>query len=134
MQGRILLLLAGVMLCWLGLSISSPASAPSDMPGLPSAPAGANEDGGPNAPPPPDGNYPLTLAVEVLERGGGHPVHAHLLTMLLVVTVAFFGARVLWLLTTDACRQGAIRSWSIEDRPWLAVGPEAPSFLGVFRL
>lgn len=132
MQGLILLL-AGVMLCYPGSLISLPASAASDVPGVPSAPAGADEDGGPN-PPAPDGSYPLTSAEELRETDS-HPVNAYLLTMLLLVAVASFGTSVLWLLTTNARRRrGAICSWGVEDGPWFAGAHEGMSFLGVFRL
>jgi hypothetical protein len=125
--------LAGfIVLCCLGFLISLPSSAASDVPSsVPSS--SAHEDGGPNAPAP-DGNYPLMLAEEV-QQTERHPVNASLLTMLLVVTVASFGASVLLFLATNARRQGAICSWSVaEDRPWMAAAHEGPSFLGVFRL
>jgi hypothetical protein len=119
------------VLCCLGLLISLPASAASDdVPSsVPSASASANEDGGPNAPAP-DGNYPLTLAEEPqpTER---HPVNASLLTML--VLSLSFGVSVLWMATNDR-RRAASCLWGVEDRPWLAVAYEGPSFLGVFRL
>lgn len=132
MQGRILLL-AGVVLCCLGFSISLPAIAASDVvPNVSSAPASANEDGGPNAPAP-DENYPITLPEEVWE-GVGHPVNAHLLTMIVLV-LASAGVSVLWLLTMKARMLGATCSWGVvEDGRWLTTASEGPSFLGVFRL
>jgi hypothetical protein len=45
-----------------------------------------------------------------------------------------FGASVLMMLLTNARREDAICSWSGDDRGWLAVAHEDPSFLGVFRL
>ena len=120
------------MLCCVWFLISLPSSAASDdvLSSVPSA--SANEDGGPNAPTP-DGNYPLTLAEEV-QQTERHPVNASLLTMLLVVTVASFAASVLLFLATNARRQGAIRSWVLEDRTWPNTGDERLSFLGLFRL
>jgi hypothetical protein len=130
MRGLVLLLLAGVMLCCLGILLSLPASAPE----LPSAFAGAGAaqevDGGANAPPP-DGSYPITPVEEVRETDR-HPVNASLLTML-VLTLSF-GASVIWMATNER-RRAASCSWGVvDDRPWLAVAYEGPSFLGVFRL
>ena len=129
MRGLILLLLAGVMLCWLGFFLSLPATAPE----LPSAFAGADAaqvDGGANAPPP-DGSYPITPVEEVRETDR-HPVNASLLTML-VLTLSF-GASVLWMLVNECRRRAASCLWGVQDRRWLAVAHEGPSFLGVFRL
>jgi hypothetical protein len=84
-----------------------------------------------NAPAPlPDRSYPLRLAEETQETDR-RPVNAYLLTML--VLACSFGASVLMMLLTDARRQGAICSWIGDDRGWLAVAHEDPSFLGVFR-
>jgi hypothetical protein len=58
--------------------------------------------------------------------------NASLLTML--VLCFSFGASVLRMLLTNARRRGAICSWSGDDRRWLSVAYEDPSFLGVFRL
>ena len=132
MRGLVLLL-AGVMLCCFGILLSLPATALD----LPSAFAGADAaqvDGGANAPPP-DGSYPITPVEEVRETDR-HPVNASLLTMF-VLAISSFGGSVLWLLATNACRQGAICSWGLEggDRQWLAAAREGPSsLLGVFRL
>jgi hypothetical protein len=124
------------MLCCLGLLLSLPATT-SAVPGGPSALAGAkvgHVDRGANAPAPlPARPYPLTLAKESQETDK-LPVNTSLLTTLVLVTITSFGASILWLLTTNARRRGAIRSWGVEDRPWLAAAPESPSFLGVFRL
>jgi hypothetical protein len=128
-MGRIvLLLLAGIMLCCLGILLSLPATALD----VPSAFAGADAaqgDGGANAPSP-DGSYPLTPAQEVQETDR-HPINASLLTMLLLTLS--FGASVLLMPTNDR-RRGATCSWGVDDRAWLAVAHEGPSFLGVFRL
>jgi hypothetical protein len=89
MRELVLLLLAGVMLCWLGILLSLPASAPD----LPSAIAGADAaqvDGGANAPPP-DESYPITPLEEVRETDR-HPVNASLLTMLLL-TLSFWASK-----------------------------------------
>jgi hypothetical protein len=79
----------------------------------------------------PDESYLLTLAEEVRETDR-LPGNAYLLTML--VLACSFGASVLRMLLTNARRQGAICSWSGDDRRWLSVAYEDPSFLGVFRL
>src|SRR5215208_1453880 len=127
----LLVLLAGIMLCCLGVLLSLPLTAPH----VPSALAGANVwhvDGGAGASAPlPNTSYPLTPAEEVQETDR-HPANAHLLTMLLLA--CSFGASVLRMLLTNARRQGATCSWIDDDRPWLAVAYEEPSFLGVFRL
>jgi hypothetical protein len=130
----LLLLVAGIMLCCLGVLLSLPLTAP-DVSDVPSALAGANVghvDGGAEASAPlPNGSYPLTLADEA-QQTKRHPVNAHLLTMLLLA--CYFGASVLRLLLTNARKHGAICSWSGDYRPWLSVAYEEPSFLGVFRL
>jgi len=133
----LLLLLVGIMLCCLVVLLSLPLSAPevSDVPGVASALAGANVghvDRGANAPAPlPNGSYPLTLAEE-LQQTDRHPVNAYLLTMLMLA--CSFGASVLRMVLTNARRQEAICSWIGDDRRWLSVTYEEPSFLGVFRL
>ena len=135
MRGLVLLL-AGVMLCCLGISLSLPATTPH----LASAYAGAEAaqeeevvvvvDGGVNAPSP-DGSYPITPAEEVKETDK-RPMSAHLLTMAVLVIVPL-GASLLWMLTTKALRQGAICSWSVV-RASLTISCEEPSFLAVFLL
>ena len=87
----LLLLLAGVMLCWLGIFLSLPASATD----LSSAYAGAEaaqeeEDGGVNAPSP-DASYPIIPAEEVKETDK-RPMSAHLLTMAVLVIVSLGAA------------------------------------------
>ena len=100
-------LLAGVVLSCLGVLSFLPATAPE----VPSA---------------------LAVEEEVQERDR-HPVNAYLLTML--VLACSFGASVLKMLLTNARRQGATCcSWIGDDRRWLSVTYENPSFLGVFRL
>jgi hypothetical protein len=131
----LLLLLAGIMLCFLGVLLSLAVTAP-DVPGVPSALVGANvghvdRGVGVSSTPLPDASYPLTPAWEAQETDR-HPVNAYLLTMLLLV--CFFGASVLRMLLTNARKQGAICFWSGDDRPWLAVAYGEPSLLGVFRL
>jgi hypothetical protein len=131
MHRFVLLLLAGVMLCCLWVLLSMPLTAPH----LSSALGGANVehvDGGADAPAPlPVGSYPLTPAEEA-QQTDSPPVNASLLTMLMLA--CSLGASVLRMLLTNALRQGAICSWSGDDRLWLAVAYEEPSFLGVFRL
>ena len=130
MRGLILLLLAGVMLCCLGILLSLPASAP-ESPAAFAGTAAAQEevDGGANAPLP-DASYPIT-PVEELRETDKHPVNASLLSML--VLSLSFGASVLWMLTNDRGRAASC-CWGVEDRQWLAVAYEGSSFLGVFLL
>ena len=128
----LLLVLAGVMLCCLGVFL---LSLPLTAPHVSSALAGANVehvDRGANAPAPlPDGSYPLTLAEEA-QQTDRLPVNSYLLTML--VLACSFGSSVLRMLLIITRRQGAICSCSGDDRRWLTVAHEDPSFLGVFRL
>jgi hypothetical protein len=135
MQGLVLLLLLGVVLCCLGIFLSLPAPT-SEVPGMPSALAGANVghmDRAANAPAPlPDGSYPLTPAEELQELDE-LPVTFYLLTML-VLMIAYFGASLGWLLMANARRRQAICCSVVNDRGWLAAAHEGPSFLGVFRL
>jgi hypothetical protein len=128
------LLLVDVMLCCLALLTSLPATTAPDTSEVPSAPARAEEGGeGVNAPLP-DGSYPLTPAGEA-QKTDKRPIDAFLLTMLVLVTAASFGASVLSPLTMNARKRwGAICPWDVEVRPWLAASREKPSFLGVFRL
>src|SRR5215207_5367456 len=127
----LLLVLAGVMLCCLWVLLSLPLSAPH----VSSALGGANVehvDRGANAPAPlPDGSYPLMPAEEAQETDSP-PVNAYLLTMLTLA--CSFGSSVLMMLLINAWREGAICSWIGDDRAWMAVAHEGPSFLGVFRL
>jgi hypothetical protein len=128
----LLLLLAGVMLCCLGVFL---LSLPLTAPHVSSALAGANVehvDRGANAPAPlGDGSYPLTPAEEA-QQTDNPPVNSYLLTMLLLA--CSFGASVLRMLLTNAWREGTICSWLGDDCGWLAVAHEDQSFLGVFRL
>ena len=89
-------------------------------------------DRGANAPAPlPDASYPLMPAEEA-QQTYSPPVNAYLLTMLTLA--CSFGASVLMMLLINAWRQGVTCSWMGDDRRWLAVAYEEPSFLGVFRL
>jgi hypothetical protein len=128
----LLLLLAGIMLCCVGIFL---LSLPLTAPHVSSALGGANVghvDRGANAPAPlPGASYPLMPAEEA-QQTDSPPVNASLLTMLLLA--CSFGASVLRMVLTNARRQGAICSWSGDDRRWLSVAYEDPSFLGVFRL
>jgi hypothetical protein len=128
----LLLVLAGVMLCCVGvLLLSLPLTAPH----VSSALAGANVehvDRAANAPAPlGDASYPLTPAEEVQDKNSP-PVNASLLSML--VLACSFGASVLRTLLTNARREGAICSWCGNDRGGSTVDHEDLSFLGVFRL
>ena len=125
----LLLLLAGVMLCWLGIFLSLPASA-TDLSSAYAEAEAAEVDGGVNAPSP-DGSYPITPAEEA-QQTDKRPISAHLLTMLLLVIVSL-GAIVLWMLMSNALRQGAICSWDVV-RASSTTSCEEPSFLAVFLL
>ena len=130
MRGLVLLV-AGVMLCWLGILLCLPANSALELPSaFVRAEAAQEMDGGANAPPL-DASYPIT-AVEEIQQTQRHPVNASLLTML-VLTLSF-GASVLWMLINERRRRAASCLWGADDRRWLAVGCEGPSFLGVFRL
>ena len=126
----VLLLLAGIMLCCLGVLLSLPVTDPD----VPSALAGTNVghvDRGANAPAPlPDRSYPLTPAEEVQEADR-HPVNAYLLTML--VLACSFGASVSMMLLIDARRQGALCSLAVVGRSFATACKDLP-FLGAFRL
>jgi hypothetical protein len=127
----LLLLLAGIMLCCLGILLPLPLTAPDVSSALAGTNGGHGERGADTPAPLSDRSYPLTPAEEV-QQTDRHPVSAYLLTML--VLSLFFGASVLRMLLTNARRQGATRSLSGDDRRWLFVTYEEPSFLGVFRL
>jgi hypothetical protein len=90
-------------------------------------------DGAANAPAPlPGGSYPLLMPAEDTQETDSPPVNAPLLTMLMLA--CSFGASILRLQLTNARRQGATCSWGSDDRRWLYVAIEDPSFFGVFRL
>jgi hypothetical protein len=125
----LLLLSAGVMLCWLGIFLSLPASA-TDLSSAYAEAEAAEVDGGVNAPSP-DGSYPITPAEEV-QQTDKRPISAHLLTMLLLVIVSL-GAIVLWMLMSNALSQGAICSSDVL-RASSTTSCEEPSFLAVFLL
>jgi hypothetical protein len=125
----LLLLSAGVMLCWLGIFLSLPASA-TDLSSAYAEAEAAEVDGGVNAPSP-DGSYPITPAEEA-QQTDKRPISAHLLTMLLLVIVPL-GASLLWMLMSNALRQGAICSSDVV-RASLTTSCEEPSFLAVFLL
>jgi hypothetical protein len=125
----LLLLSAGVMLCWLGIFLSLPASA-TDLSSAYAEAEAAEVDGGVNAPSP-DGSYPITPAEEV-QQTDKRPISAPLLTMLLLVIVSL-GAIVLWMLMSNALWQGAICSWDVV-RASSTTSCEEPSFLAVLLL
>ena len=120
------------MLCCLELLLSLPSTT-SDAP---SALAGVNVGHVDRevvaSTPVPGGSYPLAPPEE-LQETDKLPVNASLLTMLLLALV-YFGACVGWLLMTNARRHGVMCCSLVDDRWWLAVTPEGPSLLGVFRL
>jgi hypothetical protein len=80
----------------------------------------------------PYGSYTLATA-EDLQETYKLPVKAYLLTMLLLALV-YFGACVGWGFMTNARRHGDMCRSLLDDGWWLAVAPEGPSLLGVFRL
>jgi hypothetical protein len=130
MNRFVILVLAGVMFCCLGVLLSLPTAlhASSDL-GVANV---EHVDRAANAPTPLlDASYPLMPAEEAQETDSP-PVNAYLLTML--VLACCFGPSVSRMLLTNARRRGAICSWSGDGRPWLAVAHEDPSLLGVFRL
>jgi hypothetical protein len=121
------------MLCCLGLLPSLPSTTSDGS----SALAGANVEHmerGADAPaaPGPDGSY-LLMSAEELQETDKLLVNAYLLTML-VLALAYVGASVGWLLMTNARRRQAMCCSLVDDRSWMAVAPEGPSFLGVFQL
>jgi hypothetical protein len=125
------LLLAGVMLCWVGILLSLPATSAPELPSaFVRAEAAQEMDEGANAPLL-EASSPITIAEEI-QQTDRHPVNASLLTMLLLTLS--FGASVLWMATNERRRRAASCSWSADDRRWIAVACEGPSFLGVFRL
>jgi hypothetical protein len=130
MRGFVLLLLAGVMLCWLGILLSLPANSAPEPSAFVRVDATQEVDGGAHAPPL-NASYPMTPAEEN-QQTQSHPVNASLLTML-VLTLSF-GASVLLMATNDRRRRAASCLWGADDRRWLAVACEGPSFLGVFLL
>jgi hypothetical protein len=131
MNRLVLLVLAGVMLCCLGVFL---LSLPLTAPDVSSALGGANVehvDRAANAPAPlPDRSYPLTPAEEAQETDR-HPVNAFLLTML--VLACSFGASVSMMLLIDARRQGALCSLAVVGRSFATACKDLP-FLGAFRL
>jgi hypothetical protein len=131
MYRLVLLLLAGVMLCCLWVLLSFPDTAPAVPSALAGPDVGHVDRGAGTSAPLPDESYLLMSAEEVRETNR-LPGNAYLLTMLLLA--CSFGASVLRTLLTRAGRQGATCSWIGDDRAWLAVACEEPSFLGVFRL
>ena len=133
----LLLLLAGVSLCWLGNFLSLPASAPELHSAYVGAEAAQEADGGVNAPlnaPLPEGSYPPTPPppVEELQETDKRPISTHLLTMPVLMIVPF-GASLLWMLMSNALWQGAICSWGVL-RASSTTSCEAPSFLAVLLL
>jgi hypothetical protein len=130
MQGLVFLLLAGVMLCYLGIFLSLPAPT-SEVPGVPSALTGANVG---HADPDhmPDGSY-LRTPAEELQDSDVLPGTFSLLTMG-ELALAYFGASVGWLLMPNARRQRVMCCSDVDDRWWVSTVPEGPSPLGVFRL
>jgi hypothetical protein len=123
MRGFVLLL-AGVVLCCLGILLSLPATTPHLASDFARADA-AQVDGGASAPLP-NRSYPITPAEEVQEADR-HPVNTSLLTMLLLSLS--FGASVLYMATNERGR-AANCVWDFEDRAWLAVAHEDHHCLG----
>ena len=120
-----------VMLCWLGILFSLPATSAPELPPAFVMADAAQVDGGAKAPLPDSASSPITTIAEEIQQTDRYPVNASLLTMLLSLS---FGASVLWMATNDRRRRAASCLWSADDRRWLAVGCEGSFFLGVFRL
>jgi hypothetical protein len=107
------LLLAGVMLCWVGILLCLPAtSAPESPSAFVRAEAAQEMDEGANAPLL-EASSPIT-AVEEIQQTDRHPVNASLLTMLLLTLS--FGASVLWMATNERRRRAASCLWGAGDR------------------
>jgi hypothetical protein len=87
----VLLLLAGIILCCLGVLLSLPFTAPDVSSTLAGTNVGHVDRGAGASAPLPDGSYPQTPADEVKETHR-HPANAYLLTMLLLA--CYFGASV----------------------------------------
>jgi len=138
--------LAALALFCLGILFSLGAATTSEVPGVPPgvplslALEGANvehvdreaNDPASNLP---LGSYPFTPFEEIQETDK-LPVKASVLTWLVQALASFLGAASLsWVLITNARGRGAlVCSVVVDDRGWLAVASENPSFLGVFRL
>jgi hypothetical protein len=131
MQGLVLIS-AGVMLCCLGTFLSLPSTTSDGSSALAGPKVGHMELGADAPAPGPEGSY-LLMPAEELQETDTLPMNASVLTMLLQALV-YFGASVGWLLTTNARRHGVMCCSLFDDRSWLAVAPEGPSLLGVFRL
>jgi hypothetical protein len=127
----LLLVLAGVMLCCLGVLLSLPLTAPDVSSALGEANV-EHVDRAANAPAPlPDGSYyPLTPAEEAQETDSP-PVNSYLLTMFLLA--CSFGSSVLRMLLIDARRQGALCSLAVVGQSFATAFKDLP-FLGAFRL
>jgi hypothetical protein len=131
MQGLVLIS-AGFMLCCLGLLLSLPSTTSDGSSALAGAKVEQMERGADAPAPGPDGSY-LLMPAEELQETDTHPVKAYLLAML-VLALAYVGASVGWLLMANARRRQAMCCSLVDDRSWMAVAPEGPSFLGVFQL
>jgi hypothetical protein len=129
---RLALILAGVILCCLGLLLSVASTTSYATSALAGAKVGHMNRGAGASTTVPDGSYRLATLEELQETDKGS-VKASVLTMLLLALV-YFGACMGWLFMTNARRHGVMCSSLIDARWWLAVAPEGPSFLGVFRL
>jgi hypothetical protein len=81
----------------------------------------------------PVGSY-LLAPFEELQETDKLPVNASVLTRLVQALASLGAASVSWVLMTNARGRGAMCCSVVDDRGWLAVAPENPSFLGVFRL
>jgi hypothetical protein len=121
----------GIALFCLGILLSLLATTVSEAPFAVAGADVGHADGEALAPLAEYGSLPLTPAEEARETDE-RPVNASLLRMLLALV--YFGACVGWLLMTNARRHGVMSCSPVDDRSWLAVTPEGPSLLEVFRL
>jgi hypothetical protein len=134
MQRGLLFLLAGAALFCLGILLPLLATTAYEVPSAAARVDVGHVDKEALAPLAEDGSHPLTPAEEAQETDE-RPLNASVLTML-VLAVASFGGSILWLTTTSAQRQQAIRPcWGAEgNRRWSAGTHEGLSSLGVFLL
>jgi hypothetical protein len=108
MRGFVLLLLAGVMLCWVGILLCLPANSAPELPSaFVRADAAQEMDGGAHAPPQ-DASYPITAPGEEVREGEKLSVRASLLTSMLVVAASHFFTSGLVLVARNSSLKGGV--------------------------